>query len=179
MPATFRAWCRVEDRAYSVENTMLVNSWIGFRIFLVLFIFCCLMFPGRARARRNALCHFARDPARHFRPRSKTAPLQSCCCGPSRPPANAWALDLLALPCVRSYERRAPAPPTAWGGLHHESNKPSGSGRARRPAPLAHRTLLRRCMRCVQWLAKRQRQRIDIFATGTVHHLKPSIEAVN
>ena len=47
------------------------------------------------------------------------------------------------------------------------------------PAPLAHRALLRRCMRCVQWLAKRQRERINIFATGTVHHLKPSIEAVN
>ncbi len=30
-------------------------------------------------------------------------------------------------------------------------------------APLAHRTLLRRCMRCVQWLAKRQRERIDIL----------------
>ena len=34
-------------------------------------------------------------------------------------------------------------------------------------------------MRCVQWLAKRQRERIDIFATATIHHLKPSSEAAN
>jgi len=38
---------------------------------------------------------------------------------------------------------------------------------------------LGRCMRCVQWLAKRRREQINHFATGTVHHLKPSNEAVN
>ena len=47
------------------------------------------------------------------------------------------------------------------------------------PAALTRGALLRRFMRCVQCLAKRQRERIDIFATGTIHHLKPSIEAVN
>ena len=31
------------------------------------------------------------------------------------------------------------------------------------PAPLAHRALLRRGMRCVQWLAKRQRERINVL----------------
>jgi len=34
-------------------------------------------------------------------------------------------------------------------------------------------------MRRVQWLAKRRRERINVFATGTVHHLKPGIEALN
>jgi hypothetical protein len=42
-----------------------------------------------------------------------------------------------------------------------------------------HEALPGHCMRCVQWFAKRQRERINVFATGTVHHLKPSIEAVN
>ena len=31
------------------------------------------------------------------------------------------------------------------------------------PAPLAHGALPSRCMRCVQWLAKRQRERINIL----------------
>ena len=74
---------------------------------------------------------------------------------------------------------RAPAPPTAWGGLHHESyNRRTADVRVRTGAAYPS-ALLRRCMRCAQWLAKRQRERINIFATGTVHHLKPSIEAVN
>jgi len=47
------------------------------------------------------------------------------------------------------------------------------------PAPLTRGSLPSRCMRCVQWLARRQRERINIFATGTIHHPKPGIEAVN
>ena len=59
--------------------------------------------------------------------------------------------------------RAASASAAAQGGLHNGSYKPSGSGRARRAGAAAHRTLLRRCMRCVQWLAKRQRERINIL----------------
>ena len=58
---------------------------------------------------------------------------------------------------------RTPAPPPAQGGLHHESYKPSGSGRARRTGAAYPWALLRRCMRCAQWLAKRQGERINIL----------------
>jgi len=52
--------------------------------------------------------------------------------------------------------------------------------RAARRTGAAYRwALLSRCMRCVQWLAKRQRERIDVFATGAIHYLKPSNEAAN
>jgi hypothetical protein len=34
-------------------------------------------------------------------------------------------------------------------------------------------------MRRVQWLAKRQRERTNVFAIGIIHHPKPSIEAGN
>ena len=47
------------------------------------------------------------------------------------------------------------------------------------PESPTHRALLRRGMRCAQWLAKHQRERINVFVTGTVQHLKPSNEAVN
>ena len=76
--------------------------------------------------------------------------------------------------------------PTARAGsaagarrLHHESYKPSGSGRARRAGPLARRALLRRCNALRAMVSEASTRANRHFATGTIHHLKPSIEAVN
>jgi hypothetical protein len=71
---------------------------------------------------------------------------------------------------------RAPAPGTAQGGLHHESYKPSGTNVRVGPAPLAHRALLRRGMRCVQWLAKRQRERTDILQPAPFTSQNPALK---
>ena len=56
-----------------------------------------LLRPTISRCRRKHCCaslrHFAHDPAGHFRPRSKIAPLRSRCWGRSRQRANARAFD--------------------------------------------------------------------------------------
>jgi hypothetical protein len=146
---------------------------------------CAPKFPawGAERVRlARALCHFASDPAGHLRRRSKiVAPCDHAVEALHARPPMLGHFDLLALPEVRSCEPREPPPPPppAQGGLHNESYKPSGSGRARRagaacPSDLAAPLHALRAM--VSEASTRANQH---FATGTVHHLKPSIEAVN
>jgi len=69
--------------------------------------------------------------------------------------------------------------PTAQGGLHNESYKPSGSGRARR-AGAAHPWGLTEPLHALRaTLGEASTRASRHFATGAIHHLKPSNEAVN
>ena len=61
----------------------------------------------------------------------------------------------------------------------HDSYKPLGSGRARRAGALAHRSLLRRCNALRAMVSEASARAERHFATGTIHPLKPSVQAVN
>ena len=83
----------------------------------------------------KALCDFARDPAGHLRPRSKIAP--HCDHAVEAPHARPRMLghsirSTISIAGGLLMRTARTALPTAQGGLHNESYKPSGSGRARR-----------------------------------------------
>ena len=54
--------------------------------------------------------------------------------------------------------------------------KSSGADLRVGPAPLAHRDLLRRCMRCVQRLAKGQREQINILQPAPFTIQNPALK---
>ena len=62
--------------------------------------------------------------------------------------------------------------------IAYESYKPSGSGRARRAGALATGPCC--AVHALRAMVSEASTRANLdFATGAVHHLKPSIEAVN
>jgi len=75
--APLLSYFKTQDQAYSVENTVPGNFRMGFQIFFDFFLFFLLSHVSRSRESTPKgpmlPMPFCRDPARHFRPRSKIA----------------------------------------------------------------------------------------------------------
>ena len=124
---------------------------------------------ARAHARRfgasevNAgLCHFACDPARHFQPRSKIAPPAITLSRPLTPASKCAGTLIYWHWFVHANDARRLRRRRKADCIMRVISRRAADVRVG-PAPRAHGTLLSRCMRCVQWLANRQRERINIL----------------